>query len=256
MAKEYNPFSLTGKIVIVTGASSGIGRQCAIECSRAGARVVLIGRNEERLNETRSALQGDGHIVKVCDLTNFNLLPQAVSEIVADSGPIDGVLNCAGISTTLPLKLMSVEKLDEFFKSNVYSAVLLSREVCKLKNISKEGASIVFYSSIMGCVGDSGKSLYSMTKGALISAVRSLAVEFAKRNIRFNAISPGAILTPINANLPHMSDPELRQQLEEKHLLGLGKTEDVAYASLYLLSDASRWVTGTNMIIDGGYTVR
>ena len=235
MVKEYNPFSLIGKTIIITGASSGIGRQCAIECSKAGAKVVLIGRNEERLNETYSALQGEGHIVVVCDLTSFDLLPQVVSDIVAKCGPIDGLLNCAGISTTLPLKLMNAEKLDEFFRSNVYSAVLLSREVCKLKNISKEGASIVFFSSIMGCVGENGKSLYSMTKGALVSAVRSLAVEFAKRNIRFNAISPGAILTPINANLPHMVDPELRRELEEKHLLGLGQTEDVAYASLYLL---------------------
>lgn len=256
MEKEYNPFSLVGKTIVVTGASSGIGRQSAIECSKAGAKVVLIGRNEVRLNETYESLCGDGHIVKVCDLTDFEHLPQVVMDIVQECGPIDGVLNAAGISTTMPLKLMSAEKLDEFFKSNVYSAILLSREVCKLKHASKEGVSIVFYSSIMGCVGESGKSLYSMTKGALVSAVRSLAVEFAKRNIRFNAISPGAILTPINANLPHMSDPELRKQLEDKHLLGLGKTEDIAYASVYLLSDASRWVTGTNMIVDGGYTVR
>ena len=256
MVKEYNPFSLAGKTVIVTGASSGIGRQCAIECSRVGAKLVLIGRNEDRLNETYDALEGEGHIVTVCDLTDFDILPQVVADIVKKCGPIDGVLNCAGISTTLPLKLMNAEKLDEFFRSNVYSAVLLSREVCKLKNASKDGASIVFYSSIMASVGESGKSLYSMTKGALVSAVRSLSVEFAKRNIRFNSISPGAILTPINAKLPHMSNPELRLQLEEKHLLGLGTTEDIAYASIYLLSDASRWVTGTNMVVDGGYTVR
>ena len=256
MEREYNPFSLDGKTVIVTGASSGIGRQCAIECSRVGAKVVLIGRNEGRLNETYSTLQGDGHIVKVCDLTDFEILPKVVSDIVAECGPIDGVINAAGISTTLPLKLMGAEKLDEFFKNNVYSAILLSREVCKLKNVSKDGASIVFFSSIMGCVGESGKSLYSMTKGALVSAVHSLAAEFAKRKIRFNAISPGAILTPINANLPHMSDPELRRQLEEKHLLGLGTTADIAYASIYLLSDAARWVTGTNMIVDGGYIAR
>ncbi len=256
MEKEYNPFSLSGKTIVITGASSGIGRQCAIECSKVGAKVVLIGRNKARLNGTYESLCGNGHIVKVCDLTDFERLPQVVSDIIQECGPIDGVLNAAGISTTLPLKLMSAEKLDEFFKSNVYSAILLSREICKLKHSSKNGVSIVFYSSIMGSVGDSGKSLYSMTKGALVSAVRSLAVEFAKRNIRFNAISPGAILTPINANLPHMADPELRKQLEEKHLLGLGQTEDVAYASIYLLSDASRWVTGTNMIVDGGYTVR
>lgn len=256
MERAYNPFSLEGKLIVVTGASSGIGRQCAIECSRVGAKVVLIGRNELRLQETFSALQGEGHLVKACDLTNFELLPQLVSDIVSECGVIDGVLNCAGVSTTLPLKLMTTEKLDEFFKSNVYSAVLLSREVCKLKSVSKEGASIVFFSSIMGCVGESGKSLYSMTKGALVSAVRSLAVEFAKRNIRFNAISPGAILTPINENLPHMADPELRKQLEDKHLLGLGETADIAYASIYLLSDAARWVTGTNMVVDGGYTAR
>ena len=256
MVNECNPFSLGGKVILVTGASSGIGRQCAIECSKAGAKVVLVGRNEERLNETNNMLYGEGHLIKKCDLTDFDSLPQLVSDIVSERGVIDGVLHCAGISTTLPLKLMNFEKIDELFRSNVYSAILLSREVCKLKNVSKEGASIVFYSSIMGCVGDSGKSLYAMTKGALVSAVRSLAVEFAKRKIRFNAISPGAILTPINANLPHMADPELRKQLEEKHLLGLGETEDIAYASVYLLSDAARWVTGTNMIVDGGYTAR
>lgn len=120
----------------------------------------------------------------------------------------------------------------------------------------KEGGSIVFFSSIMGCVGESGKSLYGMTKGALISAVRSLACEYARRNIRFNSVSPGAILTPINADLPHMADPDLRRQLEDKHLLGLGRTEDVSNACIYLLSDASRWVTGQNLIVDGGYTVR
>lgn len=108
----------------------------------------------------------------------------------------------------------------------------------------------------MGCVGESGKSLYSMTKGALISATRSLACEFAKRQIRVNCVSPGAILTPINENLPHMADPELRKRLEEKHLLGLGKTSDISYACIYLLSDAARWVTGHNLVVDGGYTAR
>ena len=117
MEKEYNPFSLVGKTIVVTGASSGIGRQSAIECSKAGAKVVLIGRNEVRLNETYESLCGDGHIVKVCDLTDFEHLPQVVMDIVQECGPIDGVLNAAGISTTMPLKLMSAEKLDEFFKN-------------------------------------------------------------------------------------------------------------------------------------------
>ena len=252
----YNPFSLENKVVVVTGASSGIGRQCAISCSAMGAKVVLIARNEERLNETLSQMHGEGHFIVPFDLTCFDDIKQCVKNIVEHCGPINGVLNCAGISTTLPLKLVSKEQLDKFFYTNVYSAIELSREVCRISNVSKEGASIVFFSSIMGCVGESGKSLYSMTKGALISATKSLACEFAHRNIRFNAVSPGAILTPINENLPHMKDPELRKDLEDKHLLGLGKTEDVANACIYLLSDASRWVTGTNMIVDGGYTAK
>lgn len=125
----------------------------------------------------------------------------------------------------------------------MYSAIELTREVCSVKNVSKEGASIVFSSSIMGCVGESGKSLYSMTKGALIAATRSLACEYAKKRIRFNSSSPGAILTPINANLPHMADPEKKQALTDKHLLGFGECSDISNACIYFLSDATKWIT-------------
>jgi len=252
----FNPFSLRGKNILITGASSGIGRQCAIDCSRMGARVVLMGRNEERLRETLAQMEGNGHLPVVFDLTRYEELETLVTGIVKQCGPLHGVLHCAGISTTLPLKLMNAGNIDEFFRGNVYSAVLLSREVCKLKNVAKEGASIVFFSSIMGCVGESGKSLYGMTKAALVSAARHLACEYARRCIRFNAVSPGAILTPINARQPYMSDPDLRKQLEEKHLLGLGRTTDISNACIYLLSDASRWVTGQNLIVDGGYTAK
>ncbi|MDE6337014.1 MAG: SDR family oxidoreductase [Muribaculaceae bacterium] len=253
--ETFNPFTLQGKKILVTGASSGIGRQCVIDCSRMGATVILLARNEERLQETFSHLYGSDHQIIVADLTAFDTIPSMVETIVSRVGKVDGLVNCAGISTTLPLKLMTTTKLDEFFRTNVYSAVELSKEVSKKKNMN-EGGSIVFLSSVMGVVGESGKSLYSMTKGALLSAARSLACEFAKRRIRFNCISPGAILTPINENLPHMTDPEKRQILEGKHLFGLGRPEDVAYACIYLLSDASKWVTGQNLIVDGGYTVR
>lgn len=253
---QYNPFSLENKTILVTGASSGIGRQCAIDCSKMGAHVVLIGRNEKRLSDTYSQLEGDGHMVVAFDLTNSAELKKMVADIVGNMGPIDGVLHCAGISETLPLKLLKYDVLNKFFHNNVYGAIELTREVCSVKNVSKEGASIVFFSSIMGCVGESGKSLYSMTKGALIAATRSLACEYAKKKIRFNCVSPGAILTPINENLPHMADPEKRQALSDRHLLGLGKVSDVANACIYLLSDASRWVTGQNLIVDGGYTAK
>lgn len=253
---SFNPFSLVGKTVIVTGASSGIGRQCSIDCSRMGARIVLIGRNENRLAETLSLMDGDGHICTVIDLTDFNQIKNKIEDIFNLIGPVDGLVNCAGISTTLPLKLMECQRMDHLFHTNVYTAIELTRYVCRLGNIKKDGASIIFISSIMGVVGEKGKSLYSMTKGALISAARSLACEFANRNIRFNTISPGAILTPINKDLPHMKNPEARANLEAMHLLGLGKTSDVSNACIFLLSDASRWITGQNLVVDGGYTVR
>lgn len=253
---SFNPFTLEDKTIVVTGASSGIGRQCAIDCSKMGAKVVLIARNEQRLSETVSLMNGDGHLSIVLDLTDFSRLKEYVKDIVGKVGPIDGLINCAGISTTLPLKLMNAQKMEEYFHSNVFSAIELTRHFCQMGNISKSGASIVFLSSIMALTGETGKSLYSMTKGALLSAIRSLACEYARRNIRFNAVSPGAILTPINQDLPHMKNPEARAALESKHLLGLGKTTDISNACIYLLSGASCWVTGHNLVVDGGYTAR
>lgn len=251
----FNPFSLQGKKIIITGASSGIGQRCAVDCSRMGATVILVARNEERLAQTKTLMEGCGHLSISIDLTDSNAIQNIAAEIAQSVGKVDGLINCAGISTTLPLKLISSDKLDKFFRTNVFSAIELTREITKVKSMNN-GGSVIFISSIMGCVGESGKSLYSMTKGALISASRSLACEFAKRMIRVNCISPGAILTPINENLPHMSDPDQRNILEGKHPLGLGQTSDISSACIYLLSDASRWVTGQNLIVDGGYTAR
>lgn len=252
-----NPFSLEGKTIVVTGASSGIGRQCAISCSQMGASLLLIGRNEGRLNETLAQMVNiEKHCLMTVDLTDYSAVAFMLKEYVANKGSINGLVNCAGISATLPIKLGNTDKIQEIFDTNVFSAYNLTKELCKIGYFSKEGGSIIFLSSIMGCVGESGKSLYSMTKGALLSGARSLACELAKKNIRVNTVSPGAIVTPINENLPHMADPERRKLLEDKHLLGLGKTEDIANACIYLLSDAARWVTGTNLVIDGGYTTR
>ena len=252
----FNPFSLENKTVLITGASSGIGRQCAIDCSKMGAKVVLVARNEERLNETLSKMDGEGHLISSFDLTNFAEIPNLVKKVVDAIGPLDGALHCAGISNTEPLKLYDVERLEEFFKANVFGAIMLTKEICKMKNISKNGGSIVFFASVMGVVGESCKSAYSLTKGALISGVRSLAAEYGKKNIRMNCVSPGVIETPINANQNYMKDPVLRAQFEAKHLLGLGQCSDISNACIYLLSDASRWVTGHNLIVDGGFTVR
>lgn len=254
----YNPFSLENKVIIVTGASSGIGAQCAIDCSKMGARVVLVARNEERLKQTLEQCEEPSrHMILPLDLSSSDGLKEAIKDVVAKVGKINGVANCAGMSSVTPLKLVTDELLDQFFRTNVYSAINLSKEVTRISNYDKEhGCSIIFFASIMGLCGEKCKTMYSATKGALIAAARSMACELAKNKVRVNVVSPGAIETPINAKLPHMADPELRKELEDKHLLGLGECSDIANACIYLLSDAAKWVTGQNIVVDGGYTCK
>lgn len=251
-----NPFILENKNIIVTGASSGIGRQVAVSCSQMGARVVLIGRNRERLAETLSQMEGKGHQMVCYDLTDLKHQKELVADIVDQQGQVHGLVNCAGISTILPLKLMKAETIEGFFRTNVYAAIELTRQVLNVKNVSEEGASVIFFGSVMGVVGENAKSLYSMTKGALIAGARSLAIEYAPRKIRFNVVSPGVVETAINKFQPYLADPEKRKATAAMHPLGIGTTEDVANACVYLLSDASRWITGQNLVIDGGYTIR
>lgn len=252
----YNPFSLEGKNIIVTGASSGIGQQCAIDCSRQGAKVILIGRNEQRLYQTSMQMDGHDHKILSLDLTDTELMINKINETIKNVGPISGVINCAGTSSVTPLKLIKEADITAMLHTNVYPAILLTKEVCKMGNFNKAGCSIIFLSSIMGIVGDCAKTMYSLTKGALQSASRSLAIELAPKKIRVNCIAPGVIITPINTNLPHIADPEKRAVLEAKHPLGLGQTSDISNACVYLLSDAARWITGQTIAIDGGYTAR
>ena len=254
----FNPFSLEKRVIIVTGASSGIGAQCAIDCSKMGARVVLAARNEARLKQTLEQRdEPSRHMILPFDLSSSDGLKETIKDVVAKVGKINGVANCAGMSSVTPLKLVTDELLDQFFRTNVYSAINLSKEVTRVGNYDKErGCSIIFFASIMGLCGEKCKTMYSATKGALIAAARSMACELAKNKVRVNVVSPGAIETPINAKLPHMADPELRKELEEKHLLGLGECSDIANACIYLLSDASKWVTGQNIVVDGGYTCK
>ena len=252
----FNPFTLAGNNILVTGASSGIGQQIAITCSKMGARMAIMGRSEERLEETRRQLVGSGHLVVSHDLTELDGLKGIVKGIASQFGPLDGLVNCAGISTVLPLQLLSPEIVEEFFRTNVYGTLELTRQFLNIKNVNKQGASVIFFASVMGVVGENAKSLYSMTKGALISGCRSLAIEYAAKKVRVNVISPGIVETAINKNQPYLADPEKRKITEANHPLGLGTTVDIANACVYLLSDASRWVTGHNLVVDGGYTAK
>lgn len=257
MDKQFNPFSLEGKVIVISGAASGIARQCAISCSKMGAKLILLDLNEDGLKETKTMVERpEEHYYAMVNLLDYERVAEVIREGVAKVGRINGLLNCAGISTTQIFKLTKPEDLDKFFHVNVYTGYFLTQECTKMGNLAKEGGSVVFFSSVAGSFGEVGKSTYGMTKAALLNLSKHLACELARKNVRVNSISPGAIETPINMNLPHMKDPQKRAALEAQHLLGLGETNDIANACIYLLSDASRWVTGINLFVDGGYTAR
>lgn len=251
------PFSLTGKTIFVSGASSGIGRACAKSCARQGARLVIHGRNEQRLKETLDELPGPGnHQFVSFDLKDTAVFRELISDLVKKSGPFDGYVGSAGVTANLPLRSFAEHKLEELFQANVRGHLLFTKELTKKGHFAEAGGSVVYLSSVMAEVGEVAKSLYSMTKGALLAASRSLAIELAPRRIRLNCVSPGVVDTPMSENSVYSKDPTNRKRVEDLHPLGIGTPEDVANAVVYLLSPASRWVTGTNLIVDGGYTAR
>jgi len=251
---SINPYSLTNKIIIITGASSGIGRQCAISCSQMGAKVMLLGRDVDRLEETLQAME-DRHKHKshAFDLCDFEQAATTIKDINTQFGEVSGLINCAGISTTLPINAVSTEKMETFFRTNVLGSLNLTKLVVGGSNFSKQGGSIIFITSVMGIVGAKGKTLYSMTKGALVSATKSLALELAPRTIRVNSVVPGVVQTPMSKSSFYSRNAEALDFVKKQHPLGLGKPEDVANACVFLLSDASRWITGTDIVVDGGY---
>lgn len=252
MEKLFNPFSLEGKTILVTGASSGIGRQCAIDCSHMGAKVVAIGRNQERLEAVKEEISGESTCYSY-DLNNLEGIKALIAGIVACNGRLDGFIHAAGIEVTNPLKLLKSTDYEALFRVNCLSAIEIAKQLCTIKNFNN-GGSAVLISSISGLIARKGLTAYAASKGALISASKVIALELASRDIRVNTISPGTILTPMMQKALNTMDEEDRLKRVEGFPLGLGKTTDISNACLYLLSDASRWVTGQNLIVDGGFT--
>ena len=252
-----NQFFLEGKNVLITGASSGIGRQCAISCSRMGARVVLIGRREEKLIETIGMLASEGNLYYSFDVRNYQEIESVIADAVSRIGSIHGFIHSAGIEFVFPLSVIKPVHYQELFATNVISGFEFAKILSKKKYSKPEGNSFVFISSVMGISGNPSLIAYSASKGALISGVKSMALELAPKNIRVNAISPGFIKdTEMTSQLFKVLGEESKITIINAHPLGTGTTSDVANACIYLLSDASKWITGTNLIIDGGYSAK
>ena len=244
-----SPFSLENKTILVTGASSGLGAATAIECSIAGARLIISGRNEERLLDTFSKLHGQEHSYLACDLT----INEDVNELANVLPQLDGLALCAGITKTIPVKFISDYDINEIFQTNIFSSMQLIQKLLKLKKI-KKGGSIVFISSISTSYADMGNSIYAASKGAINSFSKVLALELSSRGITSNCVQPGFVPTEMLAK-GIVTEEQLLEE-RKKYPLGFGEPNDIANGIIYLLSDAAKWVTGSVLTIDGGVTLR
>lgn len=246
-----NPFSLEGKTILITGAASGIGKATALLCSEMGARTVLIDLNEAGLRQTAAEAGTAATDIHPLDLTQL----EALCSLVDRLPKLDGVFSNAGIVKSLLAAFNEPEDMDQLFKVNTFSHINLLQELIKQKKLNK-GASIVITSSMSGVYcGIAGGSLYGATKSALVGYSKALALELAPRGIRVNTLHPGMIETPLTQSTA-LSQGQLDEDTKNYPLGRYGKPEEVAGAAIYLLSDATVWMTGTQLLLDGGYSLK
>jgi NAD(P)-dependent dehydrogenase (short-subunit alcohol dehydrogenase family) len=246
-----NPMDLTGRHVLVTGASSGIGRACALSLASLGARIVLVARDPGRLEETLGMLPGQGHLIVPCDLGELGSIAAVFETACREGDRLDGLVHAAGIGPATPIQVVTPRVMSEVMTTNFFSFMEMVRLFAKKRY--SNGGSIVAISSVSGVVGWQGVSLYGASKGAIDSAVRALAIELAPRGIRVNSVVPSNIQTPMYEAIIAVGGEAARAQIAAKQPLGLGQPEDVANAAAFLLSQASRFITGTQLVVDGGY---
>lgn len=250
MGVENNPFSLVDKTILVTGASSGIGRETAIQCSKMGAKVVITARNEERLKDTESKLEGDGHKIIIAELTQQEDLVKMVDEI----DTINGVVLCVGKGMTSPFPFSTKEKFESIFEVNFFAPVELLRLLVKKKKIEK-ASSVVFVSSVGGNYSfNVGNGVYGASKAAFNSMMKFCAKELAPKGIRVNSVNPGMVNTKLIQS-GTISEEQHQLDMEKYPLKRYGEPQEIAYGIIYLLSDAASWITGHSLVIDGGLTI-
>lgn len=250
-------FDLKGKLVVISGASSGIGKACAISAASLQARVILLGRDEARLQDVSMLLPGEGHHIIAHDITEYQGLREKLTAILdAEASKVHGFVHAAGIYQIMPFPLTKTQTFRDMYEVNVIAGLELIKMLTKKKYIPESGASYIYISSIMSKIGDYGLTSYCASKSAINSLVKSLALEFAEKRIRINAVNPGSVDTPmLQRSFDKMTAVEI-ENIKAAHPLGLGKPEDVSALVCFLLSDYARWITGSNIVIDGGYSAK
>jgi NAD(P)-dependent dehydrogenase (short-subunit alcohol dehydrogenase family) len=241
--------------ILVTGASSGLGQHTAVRLAEAGARLAIVGRSDERLAATLASLAGEGHTAHSVDMSDAEVAADAVSAIAKQRGTFAGMFHSAGTALIQPARVTKNRHLDDVFAAGVRGAFGVARAAAK-KGVLVDGGSLVLMSSISAIRGRPGMTAYSSAKAAVDGMVRALAAELAERRIRVNSIIAGGVETAMHIDFVNSVSAELVANYEALHMLGFGRPDDIAYAAMFLLSDAARWITGTGLVVDGGYAAK
>ena len=248
---------LQNENILITGASSGIGKECAFRCYEEGAKVHLLGRNERSLKEIYAQLNDNNNSISVLDLQDFERYQNIIESIVTKHGKIDGFIHSAGYQITLPISAMNYQMYLDIFSVNTISAFEFIRLLSKRNYSNLSGMSIVLIASIMSIIANPALTAYCATKAALVGGAKALALELANKGMRINCISPGTLGdTAMTENLKKQISEEEFHKIEQEYPMGLGSIKDISSLCLFLLSDESKWITGQNIIIDGGYSIK
>jgi len=251
---DVNKFSLAGKRILVTGASSGIGRATAQLCSQLGASLICVGRDAGRLSQTLESLIGARHTIVLADVDDADELPRLLQSSVAASEPLSGVVHAAGVQRATPLRIAKAEDFLSQFRTNALSAAMIVSAVARRGVAHPDGCSVVLVGSVMSVVGAAGLAAYCTSKAAIAGLVRSAALELAAAKIRVNAVLPGMVDTEMSRRYRAAMAADQVRAIEQMHPLGLGEPTDVAHSIAFLLADAARWITGSCLTVDGGYS--